>query len=330
MNKLKIVICAVILCLSVLTLSPTEVLAAGPIETEKPASLTLQYQYDGIPITGARFDIYYLASVDAKTNFNLTEQFAKYPIRVEDNTVEEWNRLAETLKGFTLDDKLQSLYSFTTDNKGKHTLNNLKTGLYLLIGSKSTVGDYTYTVQPTILCLPNLNYEKNVWDYDITIYPKAEREKKPTDNKVTRKVLKVWDDKNYSKNRPKEITIRLLSDGEVYSTVKLNASSNWRYTWDNLPAYDKNGEKIEWTLVETPVTNYTVNIEQTGVTFVVRNTYTITVPDDNPPEGDPNPSNDNPSDLPHTGLLWWPVPILLCFGIVFLVVGIVQRRRNDV
>ena len=33
--------------------------------------------------------------------------------------------------------------------------------------------------------------------------------------------------------------------------------------------------------------------------------------------------------LPQTGILWWPVPILLCVGIVFLTVGIIRRRRSE-
>lgn len=33
--------------------------------------------------------------------------------------------------------------------------------------------------------------------------------------------------------------------------------------------------------------------------------------------------------LPQTGLLWWPVPVLLCAGGAFLIVGAVRRKKNE-
>lgn len=31
--------------------------------------------------------------------------------------------------------------------------------------------------------------------------------------------------------------------------------------------------------------------------------------------------------LPQTGILWWPVPLLLCSGLVFLMIGVIRRRK---
>lgn len=31
--------------------------------------------------------------------------------------------------------------------------------------------------------------------------------------------------------------------------------------------------------------------------------------------------------LPQTGILWWPVPALLCTGLVFIMIGVIRRRR---
>ena len=36
--------------------------------------------------------------------------------------------------------------------------------------------------------------------------------------------------------------------------------------------------------------------------------------------------NNKPETLPKTGQLWWPVPFLICFGLLFIVIGLVQRR----
>ncbi|KIR03186.1 hypothetical protein P261_02001 [Lachnospiraceae bacterium TWA4] len=45
-----------------------------------------------------------------------------------------------------------------------------------------------------------------------------------------------------------------------------------------------------------------------------------------PPSTPPKP----PSRLPQTGLLWWPVPILACAGLVLFMIGwIIKRRGTD-
>lgn len=33
-----------------------------------------------------------------------------------------------------------------------------------------------------------------------------------------------------------------------------------------------------------------------------------------------------PPDIPHTGMLWWPVPALLVIGLAFVVIGVARRR----
>ena len=49
-----------------------------------------------------------------------------------------------------------------------------------------------------------------------------------------------------------------------------------------------------------------------GTTFLMTNTY--------PP--------DTPPKIPQTGMLWWPVPLLVCGGLLFVVLGCRMRRRN--
>ena len=37
----------------------------------------------------------------------------------------------------------------------------------------------------------------------------------------------------------------------------------------------------------------------------------------------------NGGKLPQTGQLWWPVPVLAAVGIIFILIGIVRRRKNS-
>ena len=332
MKQAKRSICGLLILLIVL-LGALPAFARELVVPDHEASLTLDYQYEGMPVPGARFDIYYLASVDAGSNFTLTEQFAGYPINVKDNTADSWNQLAYTLKGYAQVDKLTPEYTRDTDQDGRLTIDGLPTGLYLVVGTRVTVNEYTYTVDPTIVSVPGLDPEDDSWIYDTTVYPKSTRDKNPPDDiehdtRLTRKVLKIWDDDGDTKSRPAKITVDLLCDGEVYDTVTLTAKDSWRHAWDNLPAYADNGEPLEWGLVERKVDGYTVMVAREGITFMVTNTPKPTPPTPPDPEKPDKPNKPN-EDLPYTGLLWWPVPVLLCAGMLFLIVGVVLRRRHQ-
>lgn len=112
-------------------------------------------------------------------------------------------------------------------------------------------------------------------DHDVTATPKhtqTENPPAPPEQTVERRVLKIWKD-DIPQSRPKEIVIQLLKDGVIYDTVTLNAVNNWRYTWEKLPAYNKDGSKIVWSVVEKEPEGYTVLIARDGVTFTVTNTY---------------------------------------------------------
>ena len=178
------------------------------------------------------------------------------------------------------------------------------------------IRDSTYTVEPSLICLPCADETSNTWDYDAALAPKHDREPlppAPSDDTVERKVLKVWDDGNAA-SRPQEITVQLLKGGVVYDTVRLNAKNSWRYTWSKLPKYDASGRRITWTVTETAVGGYTVSIRQEGVTFVVTNSRTPSTP--------AQPSTPAGPSLPQTGTVWWPVGLLAVCGAVLVLAGL--------
>ena len=71
-------------------------------------------------------------------------------------------------------------------------------------------------------------------------------------------VTKVWDDNNDSAGkRPSSVTLVLKGNGQTYKqelTSEVNVdssnSNNWKYTFDNLPKYDANGDEINYVLSE--------------------------------------------------------------------------------
>ena len=252
--------------------------------------------------------------------FTLTGDFKDDPVRLDNRNSDGWRALAETLRAFVLRDSRKPLDTGVTGSTGLLTFPNrqktLRPGLYLLLGESFVSGGYSYTVEPSLICLPCADETSNTWDYDAALAPKHDREPlppAPSDDTVERKVLKVWDDGSAA-SRPQEITVQLLKDGVVYDTVRLNAKNSWRYTWSKLPKYDASGRRITWTVTETAVGGYTVSIRQEGVTFVVTNSRTPSTP--------AQPSTPSGPSLPQTGTVWWPVGLLAVCGAALLLAGL--------
>ena len=305
-----------------------QALAAGSIETDRAVTLTVRFFHDKTPVSGAPFSLYRVADVSAYGAFTLTGDFKDDPVRLDDLSSDGWRALAETLRALVLQRGRRPLDSGVTAKTGLLTFparqRSLRPGLYLLLGESFVSGGYSYTVEPSLICLPCADEVANVWDYDAQLAPKHSREPlppAPADDTLERKVLKVWDDGNAAA-RPQEITIQLLKDGAVYDTVRLNAKNSWRYTWTKLPEYDASGRRISWTVAETAVSGYTVSIRQEGVTFVVTNSKSPSTP--------AQPSTPAGPSLPQTGTVWWPVALLALCGAALLLAGLrCKKGKHD-
>jgi len=349
--------------MAVLLLLPVQTFAAGKIDLSKGCTLTVSYRNGDTPLTGAGFSIYYAAEVDENGELTPTKTFSQFNVKIKGRNDSAWNALAVTLEGYVLRDKITPFDSGKTDSKGLLTFptagKTLKPGLYLVLGSRHEQKGIIYDAQPFMVMVPLQDKETNDWNYNVTVSPKHESSL-PEKGTVTRKVLKVWQDGGNKADRPDEITVELLQDGDVYDTVTLSADNRWRYTWEDLDAGHR------WTMVEDAEDGYTVEVVRKGITFVITNSSTVDVPDNSTPKdstphgnstpGEPLPHSsittpgpdlvdvpDNqtplinpPSSkvplsagpkLPQTGQLWWPVPILVCAGIFCIAVGLIRRRE---
>lgn len=282
-----------ILLLSFITIAmmlPAVALAAGPIETDRDVSLTITYKDEGKAISGASFDVYHCADVDAYGQMTVTDDFSSYPVNFSDLDQDGWQELATTLKGYAQRDSLSTVASGTTDSNGELSF-ILKPGVYLVVGSPQTIDDYTYASAPFMVFLPGRSTTENVWDYDVSSSVKfTKKYNPPEEDTVTRKALKIWNDYGYEYARPEEITVQLLRDGEVNDTQVLNAENNWRYTWDNL------SDKYEWTIVEKEQNGYYTTVTQEGVTFTITNKYIVSLITEDPPVAK-KITGDTPADL---------------------------------
>ena len=321
-------------------LLPAPVWAWEKIDTEQEVSLKIAYRDGDTTLRDVEFSLYRVAEVADVLKFRLVEPFQKYGdhVTLKDLDAEGWKQAALTLKGYVLRDDLPATARKETNTSGEAVFEGLETGLYLVIGERTKVGHYKYTAEPFLLCLPGLNQKDQNWEYDLDVNVKFDRDRvggggSGEETEKNWKVLKVWKDAEYRKERPDKVEMQLLRDGQVYETVTLKEDNNWRYTWNDL------SDAYEWMIVEKEIENYTAAVNEDGTTFVVTNTREDKEqPDEDSPDGESIEEDepglvlgatDEGQKLPATGALWWPVPILSCVGLILVLSGCFWKRRHE-
>ena len=312
---------ALALLAAVLCLLTSVAQAAGSIDlTRQPT-----------PLSGAKFSIYRVADADETGELTVRSEFDEFDLDIRGKNDRRWREMAQTLESYVLRRELTPADSGKTDNTGMLTFptqgKTLAAGLYLVIGERHTQGGNDYDAEPFFVLLPTQDLENNEWVYDVSANVKFGKTPVPDDgDTVTRKVLKVWDDDGAEDSRPQEITVELLRNGKVYDTVKLSEKNNWRYTWLDLDA------DARWSVTEKTVSGYTVSITREGITFVVTNTKKPDRTDtpDTPvkPSNPSTPSSPAKPTLPQTGAVWWHVEALALSGLVFLILGALDRKTE--
>lgn len=122
----------------------------------------------------------------------------------------------------------------------------LKDGVYMLTETKAPTGyeavkPFRFTVSGGKV------YIDDVLQSDRTVHVEDR-----IDTTMVR-VRKVWSDSNYS-GRPSSVTFHLLRDAKELTdkqyTVNVDNNSSWTHTWTDLPRYDENGERYNYTVDE--------------------------------------------------------------------------------
>lgn len=298
--------------------------AVETLDASRDVRLTVQFRDNGAGLPDAVFYLYRVAAIDREGDFAAVSPFDRYHVKLDQQSESAIAGVASTLEGYVRRDRLQPATSGKTGSDGRVAFpaqGKLQQGLYLVTGEPYTANGKTYSIQPALVSLPSQNQEH--WVYDVTV--NAKHEAVPDQDTITRKVLKVWNVPDNHTGLPEEITVHLLRDNAIFQTVKLNAANLWRHTWAELdPAH-------QWTVVEEELKDYSVVITREGITFRIENTY------DPPQEPEPTPTptptptppptqGDEEPKLPQTGQLWWPVAMLVCMGLLFIVLGLIRRR----
>lgn len=274
----------------------------GKEQTQR-CSVSLHFGENGRRFADAPFRIYRVAQIGDDGEFEPLKAFADYPIdRSDDPAV--WRALAQTLSAYVGRDAVTPTAHGQTDKNGDVVFANLDDGLYLAVGDLVKTEKTTVQPTPMLLCLPSVSEDgRPVTDLVCSV----KYEEKPIET-VCITAIKIWE-KDNEKIRPTAVTAQLLKNGEVFSEAVLNAQNNWKHTWENLDS------GIKWEVAEKVVpADYTVRIDRSGNSFSITNTYGKTPPDK--------------PDLPQTGLLQWPIPILTASGLLCLCIGLLRRKQN--
>ena len=313
MKRINHIAAAVIAVMAMFLLLPMQALAAGSVVMSHAHSLTVTAVYAQKPISGMQFDAYQISSVDEYGELTVIDHYRDFAddLDIRGKNDEAWRQMAQVLaREIMLDENRKPSRSAVTDVDGVAAFSDIPIGLYLVMGRGVEKDGYVYSTTPFFVMLPEQDLGTNTWNYHVVANAKPGREPVKADYAV----IKVWKDDCHKDQRPKSIAISLICDGEIYVTITLPHNGAWSYTWKDL---DTNHQ---WTVTEKKENGYKdPDIQQEGNTFIVTNTC------DKPT----TPTQPGKPTLPQTGQLWWPVPVLFAAGLLFVVIGLVRRKRYD-
>lgn len=289
-------------------MSPVNVHAAGPIDTEASCVLDLTFAPDSIPAAGLEFRLYKVASISYACRFTVVDRFKGFDL---EDLLEEPDAGAYSLVTTTLSNAIAADSTIlpdavqVTDENGHAVFEGLEVGLYLVEGDIFHSGEYFYYPGSCLICLPERT-EDDTWNYSVTATLKWDKnwDSEPVDLTV----LKTWEDISVNLHRGEVIEIKLYKDGVLYDTKYLSSENDWTYTWTELYG------GANWTIKETPVTNYKTYIVRRGNFFIVTN----------------KPWKPWwPPEIPDTGMTWWPIPVLVGAGLFLAILALLLKKKKD-
>lgn len=295
------------LCLAVLLCvlgQSIGVSALSALDVERSCSLALHYTKDGVAFSGLEILIFRVAECHADGTFDLTGDFADYPVKIHGITTQkQWQDAAQTLAAYAAADYIDPTAMVITDASGTAKFEDLQTGLYLILDVEAETQEGTFWFGQSLVLLPRPD-ENGEYSYDLEARPKP--------SAVTPwgeyTVVKLWKDAGQTEKRPTSVTVDILKDGILQESVVLSPENNWSYTWKT------DGTADHWSVVESNVPEgYSVSITADGNVFHVTNALPVTPPP--PTTGD------------YTSI--WPYVLAMSIsGCMLLILGIWQKRTK--
>lgn len=317
MQILKRILLAAIALVLLLFALPTA--SAQTVQEQTPAKIHIAYEYGGTPIPDAAVYVYRVGNIHSNGAASLRSPYSAYPIDTA-LLYSDPQQTAKLLYHYILLNQVSPDAVLTTGDNGRVS-GNFSVGLYLVVPQNHCDSNGLFRSEPSLVSLPYRAAAADSWAYDVTYFPKSSFTPYSRLGTISLYVTKKWE-KDTASQRPKEITVCLLRNGTLVDEVKLNEKNRWIYCWQDLSEYH------DWRVVEKPVSGYTVTMSGNTSSVLLTNTAEETVPETTRPTTAPTQGSSSGSSqkLPQTGMLWWPVPVLLCLGLALILLGIGIRR----
>ena len=352
-----LMLCLVAAALSLLLLLITEDAYADESKDgtrSRDISLTVRYETEDSFGSNVDVLIYRVASVSDDGVLTPVPALAKYPINWNVTDSSSTQALANTIEGYILlNGNTPTPYSMAAEGSSSIILpvdvgvtdangvvvfptenESLEEGCYLVMACTDEGEEELFAASPALVQLP---YPSESGDnYDVGVSLKVSRFS--LSRTIDLDVMKVWeasDDRDAAIEaeltaRSQEVYVSLLCDGYIYDTVALNEANGWRHVWSDL------SPRSSWDVVEEFVPDsYEVSVVEDGTSVYVVNTHVYDGAEDYPPasgdegaEKPPLKEESSNKKLPQTGMLWWPVPLLLAAGAGCFVLGAHERHKN--
>lgn len=312
-----------IIALSLLLLLVLPSVSATALQEDASTQLHIVYEYGETPVSDAEVCIYRIGNLLPGGGTYLMSPYSGYPL--DDSLLySDPRQMASLLYNYILYNQAAPDSVLTTDADGR-TSSSFRNGLYLIVPQKRAGSEGIFRSEPTLISLPYRASAGDDWSYEVTYLPKCSFTPNSRVGTMNLYVTKKWENDNQSR-RPGNITVCLYRDNTLVEEVTLNEENRWLYHWQDLSEY------YDWRVVEKPLSGYTVTMQGNVGSVLLTNTGIEITPDETPEQSDPTtpttPSGGG-SKLPQTGVLWWPVPVLLCLGFALIALGTGIRRGAD-
>ena len=143
----------------------------------------------------------------------------------------------------------------------------LPVGKYTVTEGDAEIENFTYTSEPGSKKIEKTAELGEVAEFKFkNVYESVKT--------ASFEVEKIWDDDdNRDGVRPESVKIKLVADGKVVDTVKLNEENGWKYSWTKLDVANEDAEVIKYSAMEEEVDGYVTSEEEIDNGKVFTNTH---------------------------------------------------------
>ena len=306
MRKIVISFLSIVFCLIAFS-APSGVLVTDAVSLQN-SNLTIVYEKDDVCFENVEIRIYRIAKNTDDGNFEKISPYDSYPVSITDISSQvEWTESAATFMGYIKADSIKPYEIRKTNSQGKAVFSNIEKGLYLVEGVSLKKNGYVYNFFDFMINLP-------ADEDNIIAKPKSDADKIIVKEK-TYSIMKLWQDGNNSNNRPDFVVVDILKNGELYDTVTLDSTNNWRYT------FKSSEPDTVWSVAEKNISmNYTVKVTKKDTDFVIVNTL------DKTDIATPDTSSPQTGDIAPLSIY---IILFSVSGLVLIILGAGMRRKDN-